>query len=86
MSFLYLSDYYGVKELKTIVEDEMIVQLCKENVKESIIAADKYQGVRVKAAAFEFLLKNRGIWAENVEEWEPYISRQLLCQIVIKTG
>ena len=86
VSFLYLSDYYGVKELKTIVEDEMIAQLCKENVKESIIAADKYQGVRVKAAAFEFLRENRGIWAENVEEWEPYISRELLCQIVIKTG
>jgi len=86
VSFLHLSDYYRVKELQTFVEDAMITQLCKENVKEFIIAADKYQGERVKTAAIEFLRENRGIWAENIEEWKPYISRELLCEIVIKTG
>ena len=86
VSFLHLSDYYRVKELHAFVEDAMITQLCKKNVKEFIIAADKYQGERAKAAAIEFLRENRGIWAKNIEEWKPYISRELLCEIVIKTG
>jgi len=84
VTFLHLSDYFRVKELHTVVQDAMIAQLCNENVKEFIIAADKYQGERVKAAAIEFLRENRGIWAENVEEWKPFISRELLCEIVIK--
>jgi len=86
VSFFHLSDYYRVKEMHTLVENAMIAQLCKENVKEFMIAADKYQGDRLKAAAFEFLRENRGIWAEDIEEWKPYISRELLCQIVIQTG
>jgi len=72
--------------MHTVVENAMIAQLCKENVKEFVIAADKYQGERVKAAAFEFLRENRGTWAENIEEWKPFISRELLCEIVIKIG
>ena len=35
-----------VKEMHTFVENAMIAQLCKENVKEFIIPADKYQGER----------------------------------------
>merc|ERR1719427_2618540 len=84
VTFLHLSDYYRVKELHAVVQDAMIAQLFNENVKEFIIAADKYQGERVKAAAIEFLRENRGIWAENVEEWKPFISRELLCEMVIK--
>ena len=86
VSFLHLGDYYQVKELQTLVEESMIAQLCKENVKEFLIAADKYQGEKVKAAAIDFLAQNRGIWREDIEEWKPYISRELLCEIVIKTG
>jgi len=84
VSFLHLADYYRIKELHTIVEDAMIAQLCKENVKELLIAADKYQSARVKAASFDFLYKNRGVWSENIEEWKPYISRELMCEIIIK--
>jgi len=84
VSFLHLADFYQVKELHTIVEDAMIAQLCKENVKELLIAADKYQSARVKAASFDFLYKNRGVWSENIEEWKPYISRELMCEIIIK--
>ena len=86
VSFLHLGDYYQVKELQILVEEAMIAQLCKENVKEFLIASDKYQGEKVKAAAIDFLAKNRGIWRGDIEEWKPYISRELLCEIVIKTG
>jgi len=86
VSFLHLADYYRIKELQTIAENSMILQLCKENVKEFLIAADMYQSARVKAAAFDFLFKNRGTWSEEIEEWKPFISRELLCEIVIKLG
>jgi len=86
ISFLHLADYYLIEELHTIAEDTMIAQLCNENVKEFLLAADKYQSKRVKAASFDFLYKNRGLWSENIEEWKPFISRELLCEIVIKLG
>ena len=86
VSFLHLADYYRIKELQTIAENSMILQLCKENVKEFLIAADMYQSARVKAASFDFLFKNRGTWTEEIEEWKPFISRELLCEIVIKLG
>jgi len=84
VSFLHLSDFYQITEMHTIVEDSMINQLCNQNVKEFLIAAEKYRGERVKVASFDFLAKNRGIWAENVGEWKPFISRELLCEIAIK--
>jgi len=84
VTFLHLSDYYQVNRLKTIVEDAMIVQLSVENVKEFLIAADMYHGERIKAAAIEFLRENKGIWGEKIEEWKPFISRELLCELVIK--
>jgi len=84
VTFLHLSDFYRIKELHIIVEDAMIAQLSKENVKEFLIAADKYQGERVKAAAIDFLAKNRGVWREDIEEWKPFISRELLCELVIR--
>ena len=86
VSFLHLADYYQIKALHTIAEDAMISQLCKENVKEFLIAADMYRSARVKAASFDFLYKNRGVWSENIEEWRPFISRDLLCEIAIKLG
>ena len=64
----------------------MIAQLCKENVKEFLIAADMYRSARVKAASFDFLYRNRGVWSENIEERRPFISRDLLCEIAIKLG
>ena len=84
VSFLHLADFYQIKELYKTVEDVMIAQLCKENVKEFLIAADKYQSEKVKASCFDFLYQNRGIWSENIEEWKPYISRELMCEIIIK--
>jgi len=83
VTFLHLSDFYRIKGLHIIVEDAMIAQLSKDNVKEFLIAADKYQGGKVKAAAIEFLTKNRGVWREDIEEWKPFISRDLLCELVI---
>jgi len=84
VSFLHLSDFYQVNRLQTTVEDAMIVQLGEENVKEFLIAADMYHGERIKAAAIEYLRENKGIWGEKVEEWKPFISRELLCELVIK--
>merc|ERR1719427_2023836 len=84
VSFLHLSDFYQITEMHTIAEDSMINQLCNQNVKEFLIAAEKYRGERVNVASFDFLAKNRGIWAENVGEWKPFISRELLCEIAIK--
>ena len=84
VSFLHLSDYYAVNRLKTIVEEAMIDWLGEENVKEFLIAADMYHGERIKVAAIEFLRENKGIWGENVEEWKPFVSRELLCELVIK--
>jgi len=86
VSFLHLADYYQIKELHSLAEDTMISQLCKENVKGFLIAADMYRSARVKAASFDFLYKNRGVWGENIEEWKPFISRDLLCEIAIKLG
>jgi len=83
VTFLHLSDFYRIKGLHIIVEDTMISQLSKDNVKEFFIAADKYQGERVKAAAIEFMRMNRGVWREDIEEWKPFISRELLCELVI---
>ena len=84
VTFLHLSDFYQVTEMQTIVEDAMISKLGKENVKEFLIAADMYHGERIKAAAIKFLGENRGIWRENIEEWKPHISRELLCDLIIE--
>jgi len=84
VSFLHLSDYYRVEGMHTIIEDSMITDLTKKNVKEFLIAADMYRGEKVKTACFAFLSKNRGVWSENIEEWKPFISRELLCEIAIK--
>jgi len=84
VSFLHLSDYYQVRKLKNFVEDEMQKILSKENVKEFFIAGDMYNGNKLKNAAIEFLSENRGVWKENVEEWQPYISHDLLCELVTK--
>ena len=51
----------------------MISRLCKENVKEFLIAADMYRSARVKAASFDFLYKNRRVWSENILKVIPSV-------------
>jgi len=41
-----------------------------------------YNGTKIKAEAIKFLMKNKGVWKDNKEEWKQCISRELLCELV----
>ena len=53
--FLELSSFYLVAELKSIVEDRMIESLNENTAEEFLLAADFFNGERVKSAAVSFV-------------------------------
>lgn len=57
--FLELSSFYLVAELKSIVEDRMIESLNENTAEEFLLAADFFNGERVKSAAVSFVKYRR---------------------------
>ena len=79
---LHLSDFYQVEDLMSLVEEAMVSKLSRHTVKEFLIAGDMYNGTKIKAEAIKFIVKNKGVWKENREEWKQCISRDLLFELV----
>jgi len=73
--FLELSSFYLVAELKSIVEDRMIESFNENTVEEFLLAADLFNGERVKSAAVNFVKYRRPRLLKENEKLQQMVER-----------
>ena len=66
--FLKISDQYQVGRLKEVAEKAMMKSLNRKNLLELMLAGYHYNGEQIKAAAMDFLAKNKEYYRIEWEE------------------
>merc|ERR1719427_869463 len=84
VDFLNIGEKYNLPDLKVKAEIFMISNMRKETFIEFLVAADLFEAGKVKEAAFKFLLSNKNLWKENIEEWKEELKGkdELLIKII----
>ena len=61
--FLKIADQYRVESLRAYTQAEMKEAITKDNVLELMLSGHRYHGFEIKAAAIDFLVKNRDCYS-----------------------
>ena len=61
--FLKIADQFRVESLMAYTQAEMAEVITKDNFLELMLSGHRYHGYEIKAAAIDFLVKNRGCYS-----------------------